>query len=124
MGTCPDSIKRLIERFDQQRDQVRSPDYNETQLRIDFVNPLFAALGWDIDNRLGNAEQYREVVHEDIRVSTDPSATTGRAKLWRFSMAGEFDCPSAMFNFQVGEREPSNAQRRARKTPHLHRPGI
>ena len=65
MGTCPDAVKRLIERFDQQLDQVRLPDYNETQLRIDFVNPLFAALGWDIDNRLGNAEQYREVVHED-----------------------------------------------------------
>jgi len=65
MGTCPDSIKRLIDRFDQQSDQVRSPDYNETQLRIDFVNPMFAVLGWDIDNNQGFAEQYREVVHED-----------------------------------------------------------
>jgi hypothetical protein len=65
MGTCPDEIKRLIDRFDQQSDQVRSPDYNEATLRIDYVNPLFAALGWDIDNRQGFAEQYREVVHED-----------------------------------------------------------
>jgi len=65
MGACPDIIKRLIERFDQQSDQVRAPDYNETQLRIDFVNPMFAELGWDMDNRQGFAEQYREVVHED-----------------------------------------------------------
>jgi hypothetical protein len=65
MGTCPDSIKRLIDRFDQQADQIRSPDYNETQLRIDFVNPLCLALGWDMDNSQGFAEQYREVVQED-----------------------------------------------------------
>lgn len=62
---CPDAVKRLIERFNHQSDQVRSLDYNETQLRIDFINPLFAALGWDMDNAQGYAEQYREVVHED-----------------------------------------------------------
>lgn len=67
---CPDPIKRLIERFDHQSDQVRSPEYNETQLRIDFVNPMFKELGWDMDNTLGYAEQYREVVHEDrVRIA-------------------------------------------------------
>src|SRR5438105_2283718 len=65
MGQCPDLIKRLIEHFERQADQVRSAEYNETQLRIDFVNPMFRELGWDMDNRQGYAEQYREVVHED-----------------------------------------------------------
>ena len=65
MGPCPHAIHRLIKHFDRQLDQVRSPDYNETQLRIDFINPMFAELGWDMDNRQGYAEQYREVVHED-----------------------------------------------------------
>ena len=65
MPACPDLIKQLVDRFDHQLDQVRSADYNETQLRIDFVNPLFRQLGWDIDNTQGYAEQYREVVHED-----------------------------------------------------------
>jgi hypothetical protein len=70
MPNCPDVVLRLIERFDHQLDQVRSPDYNETQLRIDFVNPMFHELGWDIDNQAGYAEQYREVVHEDrVRVA-------------------------------------------------------
>jgi hypothetical protein len=45
MVQCPDIVKRLIERFNQQLDQVRSPDYNETELRIDYVNPMYAALG-------------------------------------------------------------------------------
>ena len=35
MGQCPDAVKRLIERFEEQRDQVCSADYNETQLRIE-----------------------------------------------------------------------------------------
>jgi predicted type IV restriction endonuclease len=61
MARCPDEILKLIDRFNQQADQVRSPEYNETQLRIDFINPLFAKLGWDMDNAQGFAEQYREV---------------------------------------------------------------
>ncbi len=65
MGTAPDTIKRLVDRYDQQSDHIRSPDYNETLLRIDFINQLMSELGWDMDNRAGYAEQYREVVHED-----------------------------------------------------------
>ena len=84
MATCPDVIKRLIERFSQQADQVRSQDYNETQLRIDFINPMFAQLGWDMDNTLGFAEQYREVVHED-RVKV---AGTTKAPDYSFRIGG------------------------------------
>jgi len=65
MGACPDIVKRLIDRFEQQSDHVTHPDYNETKLRVDYVNPLMDALGWDVNNSAGYAEQYREVVHED-----------------------------------------------------------
>jgi hypothetical protein len=75
MPTCPDTILRLIERFSLQADQLRSPDYNETQIRIDFINPLMSELGWDIDNRQGFAERYRDVVHEDrVKVSGQTKA--------------------------------------------------
>lgn len=50
MQTLPDTIKRLIDRFNQQADHIHSPDYNETLIRIDLINPLMSALGWDIDN--------------------------------------------------------------------------
>ena len=46
MGTCPDAVKRLIDRFDQQSDLIRSPDYNETLIRIEFINPMMKQLGW------------------------------------------------------------------------------
>ena len=56
---CPDAIKRLIERFDHQLDQVRSPSYNEAQLRIDFVRRLVGTGGSasrTIDDRAGTGE--------------------------------------------------------------------
>ena len=53
MPTTPDTIKRLVDRFDQQSDQIKSADYNETLIRIDFINPLMAELGWDIENKQG-----------------------------------------------------------------------
>ena len=61
----PDAVVRLVERFGQQREDYRSGRYNETQLRRDFLDPLFAALGWDVHNEQGYAEPYREVIHED-----------------------------------------------------------
>ncbi len=58
-------ISELVAHFDEQIDTLKQGDYNETQTRIDFINPFFKALGWDIDNEKGNAEAYREVIHED-----------------------------------------------------------
>ncbi len=58
-------IAELVERFALQIDSYKKSDYNETQTRQDFINPFFKALGWDIDNSQGNAEAYREVIHED-----------------------------------------------------------
>jgi hypothetical protein len=44
MGTAPDIIRQLADRFAQQADQLRSPDYNETLIRIDFINPLMTGV--------------------------------------------------------------------------------
>jgi type I restriction-modification system DNA methylase subunit len=62
---APNAIKSLVERFERNHEQYHSSKYNETQARQEFINPLFAALGWDIDNEQGFAEQYKEVIHED-----------------------------------------------------------
>ena len=61
----PDSIQHLIENFAANRSEYHKGHYNETQTRIDYVNPLFAALGWDMDNFEGLSELHRDVVHED-----------------------------------------------------------
>ncbi len=58
-------VVELIERFDRNREAYRSGQYNETQLRREFLDPFFAALGWDVNNRAGYAEAYKDVIHED-----------------------------------------------------------
>ena len=64
-GNAQQKITELITRFEDQYSSYKRTDYNETQTRRDFIDPFFKALGWDIDNELGYAESYREVIHED-----------------------------------------------------------
>jgi len=69
--SAPESIKQLVERFESNHEAYRSSRYKEAQARIEFINPFFKALGWDMDNEQGWAEQYKEVVHEDSLDSED-----------------------------------------------------
>ena len=82
----PDSVAQLVDNFAANRSEYHKGDYNETQTRIDYVNPLFAALGWDMDNQEGLSELLREVIHEDkIKIgghskAPDYSFRTGGAR--------------------------------------------
>jgi len=58
-------ITKLVERYQQNLDSYRSASYNETQLRQEFINPFFEALGWDVANKDDHAEAYKPVIHED-----------------------------------------------------------
>jgi hypothetical protein len=62
---APRPILDLLDRFTRNRDAYLSPGYNETQLRREFVDPFFESLGWDIQNKQGHAEPYKDVIHED-----------------------------------------------------------
>src|SRR4051794_1470364 len=65
-----EKISELTERFEHQLATYKRPDYNETLIRRDYIDPFFKALGWDVDNSQGYFEAYREVIHEDrIKVS-------------------------------------------------------
>jgi len=63
--SAPETVQRLMERFEYNLPAYKSTEYNETQVRREFIDPLFKALGWDVDNEHGYAEQWKEVVHED-----------------------------------------------------------
>ncbi len=60
-----ETIRLLIERFNEHVEAYKRKGYNEHQTRIDYINPFFKALGWDMDNEQGFAEAYRDVIHED-----------------------------------------------------------
>jgi len=61
----PDAIRTLMERYEFHKQGYIQGKYNETQLRREFIDPLFRALDWDVDNNKGLSETYKEVVHED-----------------------------------------------------------
>ena len=63
--SAPDAIHQLVDRFRANLDSYKRGQYNETLTRIEFINPFFKALGWDMDNERGYAEAYKDVVHED-----------------------------------------------------------
>jgi hypothetical protein len=60
-------VQGLVQRFrENYHEYTRThSDYNETLLRIDFLNPFLAALGWDVENKKQAPQHLREVVHED-----------------------------------------------------------
>lgn len=63
--SAPDRIKKLTETFDYNLESYKKGIYNETQTRREFIDPLFEELGWDVVNRQGYAEAYKDVIHED-----------------------------------------------------------
>ncbi len=72
---CPPLIIEKVRQFNEHLDTYTSGDYNEAQLRVDFLNPMIEALGWDVNNRKGYAEAYRDVVYEDaIKVGSTTKA--------------------------------------------------
>jgi fido (protein-threonine AMPylation protein) len=62
---APSIVATLIDRFEQNRESYKSQSYNETQVRREFLDPFFEALGWDVANKQGHAEAYKDVIHED-----------------------------------------------------------
>jgi type I restriction-modification system DNA methylase subunit len=69
--TVPKTILDLVERFERNREAYKSGNYNETQVRREFLDPFFKALGWDIDNEQGYAEDYKDVIHKDTIKTAD-----------------------------------------------------
>ncbi|MCX6682694.1 MAG: Eco57I restriction-modification methylase domain-containing protein [Methanoregula sp.] len=66
---APEAVRDLVQRYDFNKPVYHKGQKNETELRREFLDPFFRALGWDIDNNKGYSEAYKEVAHEDpIRI--------------------------------------------------------
>ena len=62
-------VEKLVETFKHNLKQYQKLSYKEAQVRKEFIDKLFVALGWDVNNDEGRAEQYKEVINEDaVRV--------------------------------------------------------
>jgi type I restriction-modification system DNA methylase subunit len=83
---APDSIIQLVKHFHSSIELYRAGGINETQTRIEFINPLFAALGWDIGNERQISDIYKDVVHEDSLKISD--ANKAKAPDYSFRVGG------------------------------------
>jgi adenine-specific DNA-methyltransferase len=62
-------VATLIAKFNQHRTHYLSTAYNETDVRAEFIDPLFEALGWDVANRAGRGPHDKEVIREKSDVN-------------------------------------------------------
>ena len=62
--SCKEKIIERVRQFSSHVSEYMRQTYNETEVRVDFVNPFFKALGWDVDNETGLPQHLREVTHE------------------------------------------------------------
>jgi len=46
--TAPTKVLELVERFDRNLEAYKQGHYKEAQVRQEFIDPFFKALGWDI----------------------------------------------------------------------------
>ena len=59
--SIPKTVVERVATFRNYIDTYKETSYKETSLCTDFIDPLFEALGWDISNKDGKPERYRDV---------------------------------------------------------------
>ena len=83
-------LNRLVELFGKRLAELKKPGYAEAQLRDDFLNPMFRALGWDMENRADLIQREREV---EIESATQIGGGRKRADyLFRADKRDRFVC--------------------------------
>jgi hypothetical protein len=71
MKNVPDITEKLVENFERDIVSLKSAAYNETELRADFVNPFWKALGWDMTNEKGYAMQCKHIRLPNVNAPHD-----------------------------------------------------
>ncbi len=81
------TIHSLVEKYETNRDFYRTVKFNETQVRNEFLDPLFEALGWDIRNTSGKKTNEREVLLEESLKAN--ASTYSKKPDYTFRLFGE-----------------------------------
>lgn len=51
--TLRESLEQLVGKFEADKPFYLSKEYPEAQACVDFITPMFKALGWDVENEAG-----------------------------------------------------------------------
>jgi adenine-specific DNA-methyltransferase len=83
-------LARLTMQFERNIAAYKEKEYSEARVRLDFLDPLFKSLGWDMENRAGWIPEYREV---EIESRVNISGRKKRADyLFRISQKPAWVC--------------------------------
>lgn len=63
--TPEQDLEILVKNYLRNEPDYELPSFNEAQLRQQYLDPFFEILGWDVSNKEGYSEEYKEVIHED-----------------------------------------------------------
>jgi type I restriction-modification system DNA methylase subunit len=100
-NTAPASIQKLVETFEKNLPEYQSRK-NETELRREFLDKFFTALGWDVDNLQGAREAEKEVAHEfSVEIDGQQKKADYAFRIKRDSAIAE------KFDFLVEAKKPS-----------------
>ncbi|MFH0957733.1 MAG: DNA methyltransferase, partial [Pseudomonadota bacterium] len=106
------NLQSLTERFQQNLSYYKSPAYDESALRNDFLNVFWRMLGWDLENKAGKPQPIREVQIE-TRVEIE-----GRKKradyTFRIEGINQFVCEAKKPSDPLNKAYAFQAQRYAR----------
>ena len=104
-------LTRLVEAFGRRLAELKQPGYAEAQLRSDFLDPFFDALGWDMANRQGLIQREREV---EIESATQIGGGRKRADyLFRADKRDRFVCEAKKPAEELSARYAFQAKRYA-----------
>jgi len=81
-------IKTLVQGFAKYLKELRAPDYKESQVRLNYIDPFWTVLGWDVGNRAQLAPQDVEVVVEPSMDSLDDGGLRSRQPDYLFRVGG------------------------------------
>ena len=81
VGNTGANIEDIVVRFERNIDAYRQGKYRKTLVRRDFIDPMFVALRWDINNHSGYTDAYRDVIHIPCRTALLTTSQVSRAAL-------------------------------------------
>ncbi len=100
------AIKRLVADFKAQEAAYLSPSYQESQVRQDFIDKFFTALGWDVTHER-QKNPYEQEVHIENKVKM--SGSSQRRADYAFFLSPNFRDPKFFVEAKKPSRNLANA---------------
>ena len=93
-------VKKLADDFSANEDRYKSPEYHEAEVRKDFIDKFFIALGWDV-----NHDYQKNPYEQEVKVERKPDKKNQRRADYAFFIAPNYRDA----RFYVEAKKPSGS---------------